>query len=239
MSWTCKGITKDGNSDRQHPAYEVHGRFCPQCGLSREEVEIQKSSLVSRILPLILAGVAAFALAGGGGFFVWQRFRSWQGASHRDERYGIRVAYPDAWELREPGQNYPPSALTGTKDLFQILMPDREDDSYRENILVKIEQVDDPPFLDEYADSQIARINQIGTFRVESDRTIQLGESSAREIVYAGDDGEYDLKKKRIIVEPKTPDDYFFLITYTADRGDYEEHLPEVEKAFESIELLK
>ena len=129
--------------------------------------------------------------------------------------------------------------LAATKDLFQLIVSN-EDDSYRENILVKIEQVaDDSLFLDEYANLQVARIRQIGTFSIESDQRIELNGQPVRQIIYSGNDGEYDLKRKRIIAGPALPGDYFFLITYTADQRDYEKNMPDIEQVFNSILLLK
>ena len=164
---------------------------------------------------------------------------------YKDVRYGISVRFPEAWELRKPSRNYPPDVFAATKDLFQLIISSEdnsyiEDDSYIENILVKIEQVtDDNLFLDDYANQQVARIRQIGTFNIESDQRIDLNGQSAREIIYSGHNGEYNLKRKRIIAGPALPGDYFFLVTYTANQRDYEKYMPDIEQVFNSILLLE
>ncbi|NET57355.1 MAG: DUF1795 domain-containing protein [Symploca sp. SIO2E6] len=264
MPWTCPGI-KDG--DRVHDECQVEGKFCPHCGQTQEDVKPPPGPPIPPILPKAIAGVVAITLLGGVGYFAWSQLRPCPGgqqkidgncsgttiiptstptnsnsnpnakSTQKNTRYGISLEYPQSLELRE-GKDYPPSALTGTKDLFQLLLPDRGGASYRANILVKIEQVADPPFLDEYVNEQVARITQLGTFQVESQQDIKLGQQSAREIIYSGNNGEYNLKRKRIIAAPKTKDDYFLLITYTADINDYDQYLPEVEQVFNSITLL-
>lgn len=158
---------------------------------------------------------------------------------HRNTNYRIGLSHPSSWELRKERQDYPPSALTGQKILFQILAPNEKEGSYRENVLVKIEQVEQTPYLNEYADVQRVRIKQLGTFDVEDDRQITIDGQNAHEIVYSGDNGQYNLKRRRIIVLPKTPSvpPYVLLITYTADVNDYEQYLSEVEQIVKSIQL--
>lgn len=160
-------------------------------------------------------------------------------AKQADTRYGISIEYPDQWKLKKPKKDYPPSALTGTKDLFQIFPPTSSSgtDSYRPEILVKIEQVVDTRFIDEYSDQQVSRITQLGTYQIESDRPVPMGDKSAREIIYSGNNGEYRLKRKRWIIEPQEASNYFFLVTYTAEEDDYEKHISEVDKVFKSIDL--
>lgn len=230
--------------------------------LTKQEVKSSPNRSSRRILLRTIAGLAAIALLGGGGYLAWQKPRSCPEGQlkiggqcvavdpspdsleensegfHKDTRYGISVEYPKSWELREARRDYRPSAFTGTKDLFQLLTPGQGGGSYQENILVKIEQVAEPPYLDEYADKQVARIKQLGTFSIESQQPIKLGEQSAREIIYSGNDGEYNLRRRRIIAEPKIKDDYFLLITYTADINDYDRYLSDVNRVFESITLL-
>ncbi|MDJ0704589.1 MAG: hypothetical protein QNJ46_15000 [Leptolyngbyaceae cyanobacterium MO_188.B28] len=158
---------------------------------------------------------------------------------YKDVRYGVSIYYPEVWELRKPSRNYPPDVLAATKDLFQLIISN-QDDSYVENILVKIEQVtDDSLYVGEYANLQVERIRQIGTFNIDGDRVIDLNGQPAREIIYSGHDGEYAIKRKRIIAGPALPGDYFFLITYTADQNDYDKYLSDVEHVFSSISLLK
>lgn len=159
--------------------------------------------------------------------------------THSNTRYGIALSYPPSWELRKERQDYPPSALTGQKILFQLLPSNQGDGAYRENIVVKIEQVEKTPFLDEYANVQHLRIKQLETFVVEDDQKTSIDGQDVREIVYSGNNGQYDLKRKRIIALPKTRSDppYVILITYTADVKDYDEYLPEVAQIIESIQL--
>ncbi|WP_017327980.1 hypothetical protein [Synechococcus sp. PCC 7336] len=271
MSWKCRGITTNGNTDRKHDEYEVHGKFCPECGLLQDEVEpLLTEKRPIRFSPIAVAVGAIALLVSSVGYLAWQNLRpcaegqpkvngqcSDTAASpptlsnprsptssntisiHRNTNYGISVEYPNSWELRRPIENFPPNVLTGTKDLFQLLAPDRNEFSYRANILVKIEQIVPPVYFDEYAETQIARIKQLGTFSLESDERIQLGDRPAREIVYSGNDGEYSLRRRRIIIEPITPRDYFILITYTSELDDYENNLPDAEKVFASITLLE
>lgn len=161
-------------------------------------------------------------------------------------REGVTLEYPKSWEFREPSEDLRPNALTGTKDIFQAVVVSDENDSYKENILVKFEYIAEQQdlFLDDYANNQVLRIRQIGTYRIESDNKIEIDGRPAREIVYSGSDGEFDLKRRRVILaddsnSSDSSKSHFVLITYTADsdNGDYEKYLREVDAIFESIEL--
>ena len=268
MPWRCNGVTIDGNTDRKHDEIDVNTIFCPQCGLAQKEIEANPNNRTPQLITAGLIPFAL--LVGGligGSYFIFQQFQSpltstaetvvssvespvyanqkepvtsvEQPGFYKDSRYGISIQFPETWELRKPSRNYPPDVFAATKDLFQLIVSS-QDDSYIENILVKIEQVtDDSLFLDEYANLQVARIRQIGTFKIESDQRIELNGQSVRQIIYSGNDGEYDLKRKRIIAGPALPGDYFFLITYTADQRDYEKYIPDIEQVFNSILLLE
>ncbi|NEQ39922.1 MAG: hypothetical protein F6K40_28230 [Okeania sp. SIO3I5] len=237
MSWKCRGVTKDGNADFQHDECEVEGRVCPQCGLFQHEVV---SSSLPISLPIIPILISLSVIAGVGGLtFSLLSSKAPKLIQQKSARYGIDISYPKSWELREPAINYPPSVLGATKDLFQFLAPDSGEGSYQENILVKIEQIERPFSLDEFADAQVGRIRQLGTYTIESDQKVNLNGSDVREIIYSGNNGQYFLKRKRIIAEPKLPGDYFILITYTADQEDYDVYLSEVDRIFKSVELLE
>ena len=107
--------------------------------------------------------------------------------------------------------------------------------------MVKVEEVlsQGRPYLDEYVNQQVARIKQLQTFDIITQpvNNIQLGEKPARELIYEGNNGEFHLKRKRIIAQPINRNDSFLLITYTAEVNDYENHLSEVEQIFQSIRL--
>lgn len=228
--WICKGYKQD-----PHPEEEVEqGEICPICERTEEQNKTSTPLPLAKLIPVIntvLGLAAAFLLFK----LITNQFSQ---ASYKNPSYGISVKYPKSWELRKPSKNYPPSALTGTKDLFQLVPPSQSGTSYLENILVKIEQVESNSFLDGYVDSQVARINQIGTYEIDSDQNISVNKQSAREIIYSGNNDEYDLTRRRIILTPKAQDDYFILVTYTSDSNDYEQYLPEVEQVVNSINLL-
>lgn len=237
MSWKCRGVTKDGNADFQHDEVEVEGRICPQCGLLKHEVVSLSPSISLPIIPILIS-VSVAAVIGGLTFSLMSS-QADKLIQKKSARYGINISYPESWELREPAINYPSNVLGATKDLFQFLAPDSGQGFYQENILVKIEQIDQPFSLDEFADAQVGRIKQLGTYTIESDRKVKLNGSDVREVIYSGDNGEYFLKRKRIIAEPKLPGDYFILITYSADQEDYNVYLSKVDGIFKSVELLE
>lgn len=239
MSWKCRGITKDGNNTRQHDECVIYSKFCPECGLSQNEAWSLSSPMSFSIkvltsLPFSLL-IAGLILAG-----IYQISQSQKHIlSYKSNRYGIGLDYPASWGLRTPQQDFPPNSFSATKDLFQLLAPDQGQGDYQENILVKIEVANTISYLDEYADTQIARIQQIGTYIIESDQAIVLDSGyNVREVIYSGNNGMAYLKMKRIIAEPQLQQDYFILITYIADREDYDIYLFDAEKIFQSIELL-
>ncbi|MDJ0581644.1 PsbP-related protein [Crocosphaera sp.] len=201
------------------------------------------------IISLLITGFLVLGFVGGG---LWAFQKLTDNGKEEEEtsppptsetysnsRFGIALSYPPSWELRKERQDYPPSALTGQKNLFQLLAPNQGNGEYRENIVVKIEQVEKTPFLDTYTNGQKLRITQLGTFEVESNQRMTMDGQDVREIVYSGNNGEYDLKRKRIIALPKTPSvpPYVILITYTADVEDYDKYLPDTEQILQSIKL--
>ncbi|MGK7873934.1 MAG: hypothetical protein AB4426_11665 [Xenococcaceae cyanobacterium] len=157
-----------------------------------------------------------------------------------DDPYAIEVSYSDAlWKLNI-GDDYPPSELTGTRDLIQLVAKNQESFSYKTNIMFKIEQVDQAnQTVGEFFETQIFRIKQLGTFKIESQGQIRLNGKNAYEIVYSGDDGEHLLKRRRIIAAPKRDSDvpYFHLVTYTAGVENYEQHLEAFDDLLQSIVL--
>lgn len=152
----------------------------------------------------------------------------------REGTYGLEVKYSsDIWDLNK-GDDYDPSELTGTRDLIQLVAQDQENSNYKTNIMFKIEQVEEAnQSLSEYADTQVFRIQDLETFEIESKNRIDLNGESAYELIYSGDDGEHNLKRKRIIITPQRGSTlpYFHLITYTSAVENYEQHL----KAFNEI----
>lgn len=239
MPWKCRGVRKDGNADNQHPEDLVVGKFCLKCGLSEDEADSNLPSSARFPIVKLLIGLLLAATFAGLSFVLVSWFLQGRQLYYKSARYGIGLNYPKSWELREPQEDYPPDVIAATKDLFQILAPETGQGGYRENILVKIEQVADPPYLDEYADKQAARIRQIGTYTVDSDQKIRLGGNDVRELIYSGDNGEYDLKIRRIIAEPKLPGSHFILITYMADRVDYDTFFLEADKVLKEVDLLE
>ena len=266
MTWKCRGVKVDGTDFDPHEEIAVDDdSYCPMCGLSQEDVEGKSDSLDSsdKSLPLLLLGaILAIVVAGGTSFWAFRSLLnagcpagqsqiegecvpteppSAEVASHTNNSYGISLEYPDTWELRQAKADNRPNALSGAKDLFQFVIPDSEAYNYKPNILVKVEEVPSQgrPYLDDYVNQQVARIIQLGTFNIitEPVNNIQLGEEPARELIYEGNNGEFYLKRKRIIAQPINRNDSFLLITYTADVNDYENHLSKVEKIFESIRL--
>lgn len=158
----------------------------------------------------------------------------------REDPYAMEVAYSDnLWDLNL-GDDYPPSELTGTRDLIQLIAKDQNAPAYRTNVMFKIEQVDQADqSLSQYTDTQTFRINQLRTFEVEDKNPITVNGESAYEIIYSGDDGEYPLKRRRVILAPKRDSDvpYFHLITYTSEIENYEKHLEAFNDVLQSVVL--
>lgn len=158
----------------------------------------------------------------------------------RSGQYAIELNYSDdIWQLNE-GDDYPPSALDGTRDLIQLVAKNQDGFQYKTNIMFRIEQVEKSNLpLGEYAQVQEFRIKQLGTFEILNElRLITLASGNAAyEVVYSGDDGEHFLKRKRIIVQPKRDSNvsYFHLITYTASVERFDEHLATFDELLRSV----
>ena len=157
-----------------------------------------------------------------------------------NDPYPIEVSYSDAlWKLNI-GDDYPPNALTGTRELIQLVAKNQDSFSYKTNIMFKIEQVDRAnQLLGDYFETQTFIIKQLGTFKIESQGQIKLNEENAYEIVYSGYDGEHHLKRRRIIAASKRDSNvpYFHLITYTTAIENYDQHLEAFDDLLQSVVL--
>ena len=157
-----------------------------------------------------------------------------------DDPYPIEIGYSDAlWKLNI-GDDYPPNALTGTRELIQLVAKNQDSFSYKTNIMFRIEQVDQAnQLLGDYFETQTFIIKQLGTFKIESQGQIKLNEENAYEIVYSGYDGENILKRRRIIAASKRDFDvpHFYTITYTAAIENYDQHLEAFDDLLQFIVL--
>lgn len=161
--------------------------------------------------------------------------------------YPIEVGYSDDLWTLNVGDEYPPSQLTGTRDLIQLIAKTQSEVGYKTNVIFKVEQIsagafgeNQTPTLLDYGRNQKRRIDQLGTFRVEQHGSLNLNGEEAYQIVYAGNDGKHTLKRKRIIVKSKRAlnSTYFHLVTYTAAVDKYERNVEAFESILDSINLI-
>ena len=176
--------------------------------------------------------------------------------SVKDTSYGISFKKPKSWKLREAGSDDEPNVLIGVKDLFQVLLPEPEKDqqSYRAKILFSTDKNTNFNDLEVYADKQIKIINDINkinfpntkdinncpkAFIIRKSQPIELDNYSAHEIIYQGHNEEYNLKRRRIVVESPTIEDQFLIITYNAHVKNFDKYESDFEQIVKSIKLFK
>jgi eukaryotic-like serine/threonine-protein kinase len=149
--------------------------------------------------------------------------------------YGIRIKYPQTWKIQEIGQNN-----TNTIDVVKFLPPPKKVPSpSATEITVEVENLKQPISLGEYTNSKVNEITQFLTnAKIDESHPTQLANQPAHQIVYSGKGDKtdkYTIKRKAIWTLKNNNKAY--LITYTAEAGEYDDFLKMAEEIMYSLEL--
>jgi PsbP-like protein len=144
--------------------------------------------------------------------------------------YGIRIKYPADWQREEartltPGKNIT-EVVRFTPNPHYTLSP---------KLFIQVEKLDSQNIsLDQVTSQRLQRLENHGFTVVENDRiSLPIGNIPADRVVSEGRLQHNDIKKIEIwIIE----DDLVYTIVFSTEKGNYETHLPTVQKMIDSFE---
>jgi hypothetical protein len=146
--------------------------------------------------------------------------------TYTDAEYGFTIAYPTDWEKQE--------GALGSSVL--ILSPTEEpSDDFRENVNVLVQTVPDKMSLGEYTRLSLDEAPKLITgFDLLDDGPAMLSDAPAHQVHYRGEQGAFRLEWKQMYA---LSNGRAFVLTYTAERDQYESGLPTAEAMFASFRL--
>jgi eukaryotic-like serine/threonine-protein kinase len=146
--------------------------------------------------------------------------------TYTDVAEGFTIAYPKHWEKRE--------GALGSSVL--ILSPTEEpSDDFRENVNVLVQTVPEETSLGEYTRLSLDEAPKvIMGFDLLDDGPAMLSGAPAHQVHYRGEQGAFRLEWKQVYA---LKNGKAFILTYTAERDQYEAGLPTAEAMFASFRL--
>jgi serine/threonine-protein kinase len=143
------------------------------------------------------------------------------------EKDGLSINYPETWGLTE--------GLMGS--VFVIQSPiENETDRFTESVNLIMQDLSGfgrEISLKEYVEvSEVQLKNMITDFSPVSSGATTFKEQEAWEMVYAGKQGEYELKWRQLFF---IADQKAYVLTYTADMEGYDRLLPKAEEIMETL----
>ncbi|MEO1670608.1 MAG: serine/threonine-protein kinase [Cyanobacteria bacterium J06631_2] len=173
------------------------------------------------LLPWLVAGISAIALAILGSLFIGNK-ESY--TVYANDEYGIDLERPKNWSVQEswislqPGVNFL-SPLVNQKDSFQ------------ERVTVSVEELAQPLTLDEYTAQATAQIKGSNTI-LEPATTTTFANKEARKVVYRTDDGSKKLMEVWTVKNRKV-----YIATYIAEANRFNKYKNQAEKIIQSLAI--
>ena len=241
--WTCDGVPKNNDGayygSGPHAPCENYGPDCAICGLPREAMLGQSktpTTLISgpnnwggqkptraiAILPIIVGVVA---------LIVWLFPRQNPDlVSYKNNEYQLNLKYPKNWQAKDVGNKNP---ILGT-EVVKFLP--RENDGDTLHLTLNIEEISsEPSTIEEFRDRAIEQIRKYSQYRIIEKGQTTLGGEPAYYIVFAGDSGQENLKKRQVFAQKS--DGEFYVLTYTAEADKYDEFFNDAQAIIKSFEF--
>lgn len=142
---------------------------------------------------------------------------------------GIRIEYPQNWELQEGVMGTLASFLSPVEDSSDIM---------RENANIVVQDLSKQPMtLDQYTELSITQLKQLITdFHEETSEKTTWAENPAYLLVFSGKQGQYDLKWKMIWT---IKNNVAYVVTFTAQAEKYDAFLAQADQIFGSFTILR
>ncbi len=149
-------------------------------------------------------------------------------AAYENAALGLKAEYPARWQTLED--------VRGVAVVFHSPLESAED-KYNDNVHVIVEDVSGQPGLtaEAYAASGIAKLPAaLEDFRLVGNKGDTVSGRPARLIEYTGRRGDFRL---RFLQAVTIADGKAFLITYVAEEGSYDKHLPAARRVLASVAI--
>jgi hypothetical protein len=148
--------------------------------------------------------------------------------------YEIKVKYPANWQKKAQDTS---TSATADKNIVVTFAPQQQQRSPR--LFIQVERLDSQDIsLDQFTSKRLDCLGQLfgNGFRIiEQDRIIlPHGDIPAHSVVYEFKLSQIDYKKMDIWT---IKDDLAFIISYIAEKGNYENYLPTIQKMIDSFEI--
>lgn len=256
-SWLCDGVSKNSKQYfgiyKPHKPYENYGLRCQICGNPREAMIpnqpikrrfqigglFRKNRKLSRratssetwqlLLVLLIPTLSViFAL-----YFILTpvlKSRIELSQSYENLNYGIKVKYPQNWEIQDKQDP------TVTGDLA-ILLPNQAKDDCLVTLTVAVDNfTENPPSLEEYKNSVVRKITTLNpnTKITDESASAKLSNSDAYRLAYTRKDQKCSLQVMEI---GTVRNNKAYYITYSASTNTYDKFSKPVEEIIKSFEI--
>jgi serine/threonine-protein kinase len=146
--------------------------------------------------------------------------------TYEHEDYGFLLEYPDDWEIVEKAE----------AQIVIFVSPEGESGSFRENVSVLTQDLESEAVtLEEYTNLSLSQAEGfVPDYMLLESVPVTVAGNPGYNIVYIGTQGVYDILWFQVWT---LVGDRAFVVTYTAERESYEQHLPTAERMIDSLEL--
>jgi serine/threonine protein kinase len=152
------------------------------------------------------------------------KFLTYQSSTHQ-----FKIKYPEKWEKQE-------SQNTLISDVVVFLAPKKNSaDSFQEQITVSIEDLPRPMSLDEYNQSSINSIKtNFNDVKILEENSKTFANNRGHTIIFDAQDGP---KITKIMQTWTLMNNKAYVLTYTAEKSEYSEHINTAESMMNSLEI--
>lgn len=155
---------------------------------------------------------------------IKQNSRDFQTYENLENKLSIR--YPGSWTKNE-----------GPNGVMFISPKESSADNFQENIGITVQTlVNNTANLDQIAEASVEQLKKVITdFNLVDSTQINLGNIPAKQVVYTGKFGDFNIKWLQVIA---LENDKFYIITYTAEASNYNNSLNVLEEMLESFKKI-
>jgi eukaryotic-like serine/threonine-protein kinase len=146
---------------------------------------------------------------------------------YESPRFGIKIQYPETWQ--EQDINNPV-----TKEVVAFVSPKQSDvDKFQEKVTISVEEFSGT--LDEFSKSSVQEINKnIPNAKIVSKSETSFANKLGSKLVFTGKIGENSLQNLQVFT---LKGDKAYVITYIAEKDNYDDFIKTVEKMIKSFEI--
>ncbi|KAB8332756.1 serine/threonine protein kinase [Scytonema tolypothrichoides VB-61278] len=146
---------------------------------------------------------------------------------YENSNFGIKIKYPESWQKQDINNPV-------TKEVVAFVSPKQSDvDKFQEKVTISVEEFSGT--LDEFRKSSVQEINKnILNAKIVSTSQTFFANKLGSELVFTGKTGENSLQNLQVFT---LKGDKAYVITYIAEKDNYDEFLKTVEKMMKSFEI--